>query len=314
MAVPHIFKRIIRSLFVFIFFCGTFAFGYSHGARRNIEPLNMIDQFRLSIETRRKIPTSGYVTTPQAEKMEIKGLSEYEYPVYNELAQGLLNLQNPIIIKEKDATMAGITSLADKIQDCPDFYWVARITWCSEYTEETGNAYIVSAEYCMDKETRDATLQQIESVVASIWNENREPIKEGIQPAAACINQWLCDNVEYAQDEKGNAAVNQLTSTILGPLLYQEGICSGYAKTFSYLMARFGYTTDYITGYTDGGIYHAWNTVYVDDKEYLVDTTFNDTYTNPYRDTERFFFIPTQAIIDRTPDETIEYAPSKKAA
>lgn len=63
--------------------------------------------------------------------------------------------------------------------------------------------------------------------------------------------------------------------SIVAPLLRKEAICSGYAKTFAYLMNKAGYEAAYCTGYTNGGIYHAWNAIVYNGEITYIDSTYN---------------------------------------
>lgn len=64
-------------------------------------------------------------------------------------------------------------------------------------------------------------------------------------------------------------------NSIVAPLLRKEAICSGYAKTFAYLMNKAGYEAAYCTGYTNGGIYHAWNAIVYNGEITYIDSTYN---------------------------------------
>lgn len=66
-----------------------------------------------------------------------------------------------------------------------------------------------------------------------------------------------------------------LANSIVAPLLRKEAICSGYAKTFAYLMNKAGYEAAYCTGYTNGGIYHAWNAIVYNGEITYIDSTYN---------------------------------------
>lgn len=112
-----------------------------------------------------------------------------------------------------------------------------------------------------------------------------EEYKEG----AVCLTHdkehyfvYICkdndaDDVEYfpIHDEKAVAMAYYPYNSIVAPLLRKEAICSGYAKTFAYLMNKAGYEAAYCTGYTNGGIYHAWNAIVYNGEITYIDSTYN---------------------------------------
>lgn len=59
---------------------------------------------------------------------------------------------------------------------------------------------------------------------------------------------------------------------IRGALLDKKAICGGYSKGFEYLLLRMGIENVWVNGYAGGA--HAWNYVNINDKWYLMDTTW----------------------------------------
>ena len=83
------------------------------------------------------------------------------------------------------------------------------------------------------------------------------------------VHDYLVRNVNY----KLNSKLNQ---SAYSALVYRESVCSGYAKSFQYIMTKLEIPTYYVTGTSSEGP-HAWNLVSLSDGFYNVDVTFDDT-------------------------------------
>ena len=62
----------------------------------------------------------------------------------------------------------------------------------------------------------------------------------------------------------------------------KTGLCSNYADLFKVLCERVGINCDVVTG-KGNGVNHAWNRVYVGNKSYHLDCTWDDPLNNNYR-------------------------------
>ena len=89
------------------------------------------------------------------------------------------------------------------------------------------------------------------------------------------IHDYICNKIEYAYDEEGNASEEYWAHNILGVALKGNGVCECYAET--YLL--FSYLTDLdcliVLGESGGGG-HVWNYVNVDGVWYGLDATWDD--------------------------------------
>ena len=300
---PRLLPLLVGVLFVFGF-VGGFINGYSFGIDDN---------------QRNKLLSSIYLHLPQAASAETAhtdvcntftpvlraSLSNSEYIVYDALVdsvsqfspQSSFSLPSPTTV-----SMERIVEITKIVLNEPELYWLESISWITWTDNQDGTrTYTVKIDYNMDAEERCSTQKAIEAVVGPILEEaDCHSAKE----AAEYVNNYLASSVSYMRDK-----VHQTEhpyDMITGPLLTKQAICSGYAKTFTYLMARLGYPSAYCLGYTKEGVYHAWNAIRDGDTILYTDSTFNasdpfdERWLNLSRDdfdshqeTQKFWYEPT---------------------
>ncbi len=71
----------------------------------------------------------------------------------------------------------------------------------------------------------------------------------------------------------GSEATGSPCYTVEGPLLMHEGVCSGYARLYGYLLKQVGIESQYVES---DSLNHAWNMVKINGDWYHVDTTWDD--------------------------------------
>lgn len=300
---PRWLPLLVGALFL-VGFVGGFINGYSFGIDDN---------------QRNKLLASICLRLPQAASAESANtevcnsftpvlqasLSNNEYIVYNALVdsisqfspQSTFSLPSPTAV-----SMERVTEITKIVLNDPELYWLESITWITWTDNQDGTrTYTIKISYNMNAEERCSTQRAIEAVVEPILEEaDCDSAKE----AAEYVNDYLASSVSYMSDK-----VHQTEhpyDMITGPLLYQQAICSGYAKTFTYLMTRLGYPSAYCLGYTKEGVYHAWNAIKEDDAVLYTDSTFNasgpfDTQWlnltredfSSHQETQKYWYEPT---------------------
>lgn len=70
-----------------------------------------------------------------------------------------------------------------------------------------------------------------------------------------------------------NSAMNQSAYSVL---VNGSSVCAGYSRAFQYIMQQLNIPCYFCTGYANGG-YHAWNIVYIGEKYYNVDLSWDDS-------------------------------------
>lgn len=111
------------------------------------------------------------------------------------------------------------------------------------------------------------------------------------------LHDWLCENVEYDSPyeyvyPEDYVGLNELTC--VGALLSGRANCQGYTDAFYLLGTMAGLDVCVMFGYAEGGG-HCWNGVRLDEKLYMVDVTFNDTY---FQEAEYWTYIWYNNILD----------------
>ncbi len=86
---------------------------------------------------------------------------------------------------------------------------------------------------------------------------------------ALLLHDRLCVHTEYPF----YTDIFEVEHTAYGALVNRASVCQGYAMAYMYLLNRVGIRNYYCSSEK---LYHAWNIVYIDDKPYHVDVTFDD--------------------------------------
>lgn len=82
--------------------------------------------------------------------------------------------------------------------------------------------------------------------------------------------------VVWTEYDYANYLANQIPDisyTAYGILVNQTGVCQGYALAYDYLLEQVGIRCEYVSSDL---LNHAWNIVYINNKPYHVDTTWDD--------------------------------------
>ena len=93
------------------------------------------------------------------------------------------------------------------------------------------------------------------------------------------INNYLVDNCEYVPEAVSNPDKYAKAFTTYGCLIEGKAVCEGYTNSVQLLCELLGIPCLKVTGAAYGGD-HIWNAVYLDDKWWMLDVTFNDPMGN----------------------------------
>lgn len=101
------------------------------------------------------------------------------------------------------------------------------------------------------------------------------------------LHDYLITNVSYDMDKvNGNSAYN--SNSAYGSLIQGHAICSGYADAMAIFLTRLGIPNFKVSSET-----HVWNAVYINNKWYHLDATWDDQIDLYGRETliHKFFLI-----------------------
>jgi transglutaminase/protease-like cytokinesis protein 3 len=134
---------------------------------------------------------------------------------------------------------------------------------------------VLNPRYLYSKREYDALVLQLTSTVQKIRDQVgacRTMIERELR-----IHDILCEKVTYADD-------GDESHSIVGPLIYQRGVCDGFSKTTKVLLQECGIASHVIFGAANPtgtkSEPHAWNVVCVDNSWYHLDVTFDKTISN----------------------------------
>ncbi len=89
------------------------------------------------------------------------------------------------------------------------------------------------------------------------------------------INNYLVDNCDYVSEAVKDPDRYAKAFTTFGCLVEGQAVCEGYANSVQLLCEMMEIPCIKVTGAAYGGN-HIWNAVYLDDKWWMLDVTFND--------------------------------------
>lgn len=300
---PKVLPIFLGILFIFAF-AGGFINGYSlgsHSSHKNGDAASIYLNFPPAASAESAASQNGDDYEPVMQAV----LSNNEYIVYDALVDSVIRVAPQSSFTMPSATtvsMERIIEITKIVQNNPEFFWVEAMTWIT-WTDnaDTTRTYTVNISYNMDAQTKSLTQKQIEAVVAPILVSAS---CRNASEAAAYVNEYLASQVTYMDDEAHQTEYPY--DAISGPLLTQQAICSGYAKTFSYLMARLGYSSAYCLGYTKEGVFHAWNAIKDGDKILYTDPTFNAS--GSFRN-DNWLNLPRESFTDHQETKKFWYEP-----
>lgn len=171
--------------------------------------------------------------------------------------------------------------------------WGATCTVGKDNLVETQTFYIGNG--AAEGNTYQQTLLRIEEEASKILSTIKEDMT--VYQAIQAVQKAFESSVTY----KNVGSPGDLR----GVFLNKEAICGGYSKGFEYLLLRMGIENIWVNGYAGGP--HAWNYVNIDDKWYLMDTTWGGKNWYLRGDVENHQVYDTYHIMPTLEKEGIPY-------
>ena len=123
-----------------------------------------------------------------------------------------------------------------------------------------------AAEYEDCAEDFDAVVEDlVDGIQGNTWLTDVEK--------ALLLHDRLIVHTEYDKARLENGTIPDMSYTSYGILVKQIGVCQGYALAYDYLLEQVGIRSEYVSSEF---LNHAWNIVYINNKPYHVDTTWDD--------------------------------------
>ena len=157
--------------------------------------------------------------------------------------------------------------------DHPLYYWMSNVV---SYTSSS-LSLLVFEEYA-EGDVRADLNEQIYSAVEGYINALNG--KTDIYQKTLSFHDNIIFATEYGYEDDGVTPLDDpYAHSVLGTLIYGEGVCESYTKTFQLLLNFSGIENVYVSGYAREA--HAWNLVKLDNDEwYWFDLTWDDVPKN----------------------------------
>ena len=205
-------------------------------------------------------------TTYNNEKYVYSTLDDVHKKVYDELYQGLLDMDDNIYVStEDDQVLKTVTEAI--AADHGDLFYIDGSYTYTKYGLITSWGFDVSPNYTMSRTDRDATKARIDEVVNAWISEL--PANASDYQKSKWVYETLINRVDYVT----NAPDNQ---NIISVFLNRQTVCQGYSSAATYLFDKLGIQCFTVPGSTKDGL-HAWNCVKLDGQYYFMDITWGNS-------------------------------------
>ena len=101
------------------------------------------------------------------------------------------------------------------------------------------------------------------------------------------IHDYIINNTKYDKDRSDNNVIKYKSDTAYGALIEGYALCSGYTDSMMLFLEKLN-----VKNYKKSSDNHVWNNVYIDNKWYNLDLTWDDPVNSDGSDTlEHTFFL-----------------------
>ena len=206
------------------------------------------------------------VATYNNEKYVYSTLDDIHKKVYDELYDGIVDMDNHIYVSTQDDQVLKAATEAVAADHGNLFYIDGSYSYTS-YGLITSWGFDVSPNYTMSKADRDATAARIEEV-ANSWLAELPADANDYQKS-----KWVYETLINRVDYVANAPNNQ---NIISVFLNGQTVCQGYSSAATYLFDKLGIQCFTVPGSTKDGL-NAWNCVKLDGQYYFMDITWGNS-------------------------------------
>lgn len=185
-----------------------------------------------------------------------------------------------LIIKGNQCTDDGVFSILDTAELNSAFLPYEADEVCFEkFPEQDGYVLIkMWLNFSADKEQIEIKQKELYTYCEKYANEINEMGLKNPKDKYYAIFNLICNNVSYDERVSATTRLGQFSSeistarTAYGALVNGRTICNGYARGFKAICDKMDLPCWVVCGEKDG-VKHAWNIVYLDDKQFFVDCT-----------------------------------------
>ena len=195
--------------------------------------------------------------------------TDNEISIINIIIENIRTM-NEIITINTSISPRSMRILLKESLKTPDIFWVTG--YQMEYNKNGQTYYKIYPVYSMSADSKNSLEKKLQKETDLFLQNNAEALNHDVWTAAYAVNDWLCQNVTYTDEKNIQNGQYYPYNSIVAPLLRKEAICSGYAKTFAYLMNKAGYEAAYDSTYNASGNHMAY---FCRNKEDLKERTEN---------------------------------------
>ena len=243
--------------------------------------------------------TYNYSAQNSEEKFFYEQLNSYEKKIYNGLQENKNNLRSGTYVINYENTFSNILNKENGSELLGNYYQTAveafthdnsdlfflnvnklylNIETTKRFGSTTYKVYIApkaNENYYADGFSSQEQVEVAMNKIEDTKNKLVSTLSGNKYKDILKIHDYLIDNIEYDQTYNSMGAYS-----IYGALVKKTAVCEGYAKAYKYLLNSAGIECEILQGTANNSSgnteSHAWNAVYLDNKWYLVDVTWDD--------------------------------------
>lgn len=165
---------------------------------------------------------------------------------------------------------------------------------CKMYS--SGYKHFFETDYTIDNSTYKSRLKEVEDIAAVIIADANQFTSQ--YEKEKYVHDYIINHCTYIEPTGSENASN-----IYGCLVEGKAACEGYSRAFQYLLNRLNIPNRVVTGEgaTDGVNYiaHMWNLVYIENKPYFVDVTWDDPKSESSIIRHTYFNVTTEELFKK---------------
>ncbi|NLI89255.1 MAG: DUF5050 domain-containing protein [Epulopiscium sp.] len=219
-----------------------------------------------------------------------QGLIYYNHPTNYNLYSMSVNGDNKTKIIGSNVTNINIAGGYIYYKNIEDNKKIYRVNKDGTNRQALEGVTTVSNVLDLSREINDLEGKEISPKLRRSYDYSKEIINEIISPDMSeyektkIIHDYVVGNTSYdietAESFLRGEDSDSNSFTAYGVLINNKGVCQGYAEATQILLSLAGIESDLVIGHAsneDGEpVPHMWNVVLVDDKYYMLDTTWDD--------------------------------------
>ncbi len=211
----------------------------------------------------------------QAGNYYYEQLEDDEHRLYEQVYRGIMARRDGFRFASTDEKVLDRVHTA-VLYDHPEIFWceMSYKTIQNKYSK----SFYVYPEYIYKEGEIAEKKAKIEKKKAQILSGVKKDA--GDYEKLLYVYEWVIEHTEYVLESKNNQNIESV-------FLYEESVCSGYAKAVQYLLKDLDVPATYVVGTTDyRKTNHAWNLVSCEGEYYYLDATWGDRGLDQQKDVE----------------------------